>query len=117
MALYVADTIPAPWREWIPWIKNTTGWSLNTFFDSKLSIFWYVLRSDNTVERQYEDEFLDVHRLGRGSYLQIKSCYIRSNKSQLTSIINTHPAWPNALAISMVLYLFIYLYRHRLRRV
>ncbi|HQR42669.1 MAG TPA: hypothetical protein PLX97_08290 [Gemmatales bacterium] len=116
-APYVGEEVPAPWRDWIPWLKDKVGLSLGKYYDKKTLYHWYVLRSDNTVERQYEGDSGEVHSLGGSSHLLVKTRYDNATKTQSTFVLSTIPAWPNALAISLTVYLLLYVYRHRRHRV
>lgn len=116
-ALYVAFSIPAPWRDLLPWIKAKTGLSFEKYFEQRRLYVWFVLGRDNTIQQRYEDDANKIHSLHGASHLLVKTRYSKDAKLQTTFVISTIPAWPNALAISLTVYLLLYVYRHRRHRV
>lgn len=106
---HITESLPKPWRDWIIWLKDKVGLSLDKYIDRQRIFAWHVLNQENRLVGHYEGQCIDMQYLDQ--YVCFKAPFDLKTRLQSLQVVRIHPAWPNALAISIVVYLLLYVVR------
>lgn len=103
-ACYCAETWPHPWRTILIWLSQH-GWKINSYFPTKMLYAKYVINARDEVIEHYETPFWTERFI-----LEQFQVFYQDSTIQ---VFKTSAVWPNAMAVVMVVYLALYIWRHR----